>query len=48
MGEKGKISRIFSPFLGAVWTYASLNQNRTSAPGQLTVQEIKDIWKKLR
>jgi len=24
MGEKGKLSRIFSPFLGASWTYASL------------------------
>lgn len=48
MGEKGKISRIFSPFLGAAWTYASLNQSRTSAPGQLTAQALKDIWKKMR
>jgi 3-dehydroquinate dehydratase-1 len=48
MGEKGKSSRIFSPLLGAAWTYASLNQSRTSAPGQLTIQELKDIWKKLR
>jgi 3-dehydroquinate dehydratase type I len=48
MGEKGKISRIFSPFLGAAWTYASLNQSKTSAPGQLTAQALKDIWKKMR
>ena len=48
MGEKGKLSRIFSPLLGAAWTYASLNQSRTSAPGQLTAQELKDIWGKLR
>ena len=48
MGEKGKISRIFSPFLGAAWTYASLKPNRTSAPGQLTAQALKDIWKKMR
>ena len=48
MGEKGKISRIFSPFLGAVWTYASLKSSRTSAPGQLTVRELTDIWKKMR
>jgi 3-dehydroquinate dehydratase type I len=48
MGEKGKSSRIFSPFLGAAWTYASLSQSRTSAPGQLTAQELKDIWGKLR
>ena len=48
MGEKGKISRIFSPFLGAAWTYASLKQSRTSAPGQLTARELTDIWKKMR
>ncbi len=48
MGEKGKISRIFSPFLGAVWTYASLNQSMASAPGQLTVRELTEIWKKIR
>jgi 3-dehydroquinate dehydratase type I len=48
MGEKGKLSRIFSPLLGAAWTYASIDRTRVSAPGQLTVQELKDIWKKLR
>ena len=48
MGEKGKVSRLFSPFLGAAWTYASLNKSRTSAPGQLTVRELKGIWEKVR
>jgi 3-dehydroquinate dehydratase type I len=48
MGEKGKLSRIFSPFLGAEWTYASLNKGRASAPGQLTVRELRDIWEKVR
>jgi 3-dehydroquinate dehydratase type I len=48
MGEKGKISRIFSPSLGAAWTYASLNQSRASASGQLTVRELTDIWKTMR
>ena len=48
MGEKGKLSRIFSPFLGAAWTYASLNKGRASAPGQLTVRELKDIWEKVK
>jgi 3-dehydroquinate dehydratase len=47
MGEKGKMSRIFAPLMGVVWTYASLNKNRASAPGQLTVYEMKDIWEKL-
>ena len=48
MGEKGKISRIFSPFLGAAWTYASLDKNKLSAPGQLAVRELKDIWEKMK
>jgi 3-dehydroquinate dehydratase type I len=48
MGEKGKISRVFSPFLGAAWTYASLNRSRASASGQLTVWEMREIWEKMR
>ena len=48
MGEKGKISRLFSPFLGAAWTYASLSRGKASAPGQLTVKEMKEIWKMLK
>jgi 3-dehydroquinate dehydratase type I len=48
MGEKGKISRIFSPFLGAAWTYASLDKTKLSAPGQLAVRELKDIWEKMK
>jgi len=48
MGEKGKISRIFSPFLGAAWTYASLRRDKASASGQMTVGEMKEVWKTLR
>jgi 3-dehydroquinate dehydratase type I len=48
MGEKGKISRIFSPFLGAAWTYASLSRVKASAPGQLTAEEMREIWKMLK
>jgi 3-dehydroquinate dehydratase type I len=48
MGEKGKISRVISPLLGAAWTYASLNRNKNSAPGQLTVQELTEIWKRMK
>jgi 3-dehydroquinate dehydratase type I len=48
MGEKGKMSRIFSPFLGAAWTYASFNQSKASAPGQLTVGDMREIWEKMR
>ncbi|MBU1208161.1 MAG: type I 3-dehydroquinate dehydratase [Proteobacteria bacterium] len=48
MGEKGKMSRIFAPLMGGAWTYASLDKNRTSAPGQLTAWELKAIWGRLR
>jgi 3-dehydroquinate dehydratase type I len=48
MGEKGRVSRLFSPFLGATWTYASLNKVKASAPGQLTVRELRDMWEKMR
>jgi len=47
MGEKGKMSRVFSPLMGAAWTYASLSSDRASAPGQLTVGEMRGIWKRL-
>jgi 3-dehydroquinate dehydratase type I len=47
MGEKGKVSRFFSPRLGAAWTYASLNKNKTSAPGQWTVGELRDIGEEM-
>jgi 3-dehydroquinate dehydratase-1 len=48
MGEKGKMSRIFAPLMGAAWTYASLDRKRTSAPGQLTAGELREIWERLR
>jgi 3-dehydroquinate dehydratase type I len=48
MGEKGKVSRLLSPFLGAAWTYASLNKVKASAPGQLTIREMKNIWEQMR
>jgi 3-dehydroquinate dehydratase-1 len=47
MGKKGKMSRIFSPLMGAAWTYASLSRKQASAPGQLTIQEMKEIWGRL-
>ena len=47
MGEEGKMSRIFAPWLGSAWTYAALSKAKTSAPGQLTVREMKDFWEML-
>jgi 3-dehydroquinate dehydratase type I len=43
MGEKGKISRIMAPLLGSAITYASLDREEASAPGQPTIDELKTI-----
>jgi 3-dehydroquinate dehydratase type I len=48
MGEKGKMSRVFAPLMGAAWTYASLDRKRVSAPGQLTALEIREVWERLK
>jgi 3-dehydroquinate dehydratase I len=43
MGEKGKIVRLASVFLGAEFTFASQNKESATAPGQMTVQEFQTI-----
>ena len=48
MGEKGKVSRVLAPMMGAVWVYASSSQGRGSAPGQLTAQELRELWRQLK
>ncbi|SEM15602.1 3-dehydroquinate dehydratase [Syntrophus gentianae] len=40
MGELGKISRILAPLLGAHFTFASLEKETATAPGQLTAAEL--------
>ena len=46
MGEKGKITRILNVHFGSVLTFASL-EGKSSAPGQIDMQDIKRIWKEL-
>ncbi len=48
MGDRGKMSRVFAPLMGASWTYAPMIRKKASAPGQLTVRELKEIWRRLR
>ncbi|MCW3998292.1 MAG: type I 3-dehydroquinate dehydratase [Candidatus Bathyarchaeota archaeon] len=45
MGNLGKISRLLSPFYGSFFTFASLEKGSETAKGQLTIQEIKEIYK---
>ena len=44
MGEKGKISRIAAPVLGADFTYASADEHEATAPGQITAKDLSCIY----
>ncbi|MEE8167726.1 MAG: type I 3-dehydroquinate dehydratase [Candidatus Hydrothermarchaeales archaeon] len=46
MGELGRISRIMAPFFGSEITYASVG--KATAPGQLTVKEVKGMLEALK
>jgi 3-dehydroquinate dehydratase type I len=43
MGEKGRISRVMAPLLGSYLSFASLDKGAESAPGQLTIGEMRQI-----
>ena len=43
MGDLGRISRIVAPFLGAEFTYASLTQEETTAPGQINYDRLNQF-----
>lgn len=44
MGSYGLLSRIVSPLLSGFLTYASVKRGCESAPGQLTVNELLEIY----
>ena len=43
MGDKGRISRAVAPLLGNYLSFATLEQEGQSAPGQFTIYEMKQI-----
>ena len=45
MGEKGTPSRILYKKFGSFLTFASLEKSKESAPGQLTFDEMKNIYR---
>ena len=45
MGKHGILSRILSPIFGAHFTYASLESGMETAPGQISMQRLKEIYK---
>ena len=44
MGPWGLISRIFCPLVGGYFTYASIERGKESAPGQITVQDLRKVY----
>jgi len=44
MGPVGQVSRILSPLVGGYYTYASIEPGKESAAGQLTVEELREIF----
>ncbi len=48
MGPAGKWSRVVAPLLGSFLTFAPFTKKGASAPGQLTVNEVKKLWKMLK
>ncbi len=44
MGNMGLVSRILCPLAGGDFTYASIERDKESAPGQLTVSELREIY----
>ena len=47
MGPLGAVSRVFCPIVGGYFTYASLVEGSESAPGQITVKELRKLYKLL-
>jgi len=47
MGRKGLISRVLSPIFGGFFTFSSLGKDVKTAPGQLSIEELKSLYVKL-
>jgi 3-dehydroquinate dehydratase type I len=47
MGCLGKVTRIVAPFMGSEFTYASMDEGKATAPGQIRYSDMKEIIQKL-
>jgi 3-dehydroquinate dehydratase type I len=47
MGSQGVISRILSPLFGAFFTFSSLETGLETASGQVSLSELKELYRKL-
>ncbi len=48
MGPLGMVSRVLCPLVGGEFTYASIGSGKESAPGQMTVAELRKIYGMVR
>jgi len=48
MGAVGQVSRVLCPLAGGDFTYASLEQGKESAEGQITVKALQEIYRTLK
>lgn len=48
MGDQGRMSRIMAPLLGSLLTFASSKEGSESAAGQLTIEEMREIFRILK
>ncbi len=48
MGSLGVASRILCPLVGGDFTYASIEEGKESASGQITVRDLRKIYEMLR
>ena len=44
MGPLGSVSRILCPLVGGYFTYASIEEGKESASGQITVKDLREIY----
>jgi 3-dehydroquinate dehydratase I len=43
-GQRGQMSRLLCPLAGGAFTYAALSEAGASAPGQLTVTQMRQVY----
>ena len=48
MGPAGATSRVLCPLVGGCFTYASISDGNESAPGQLTIGQLRKIYEMMR
>jgi 3-dehydroquinate dehydratase type I len=44
MGPLGLVSRVLCPLVGGDFIYASIEEGRESAPGQITVRQLSKLY----